>query len=161
MINQSDIPKEAELFTSCFYSHRDYWSRRSFFTFGFIDQELVEASGEEISWVDIDNSEGFWMFPSTRASVNGTEISLPGNKAIATIGAALALVSDEVCEALYKNIAGAWYSSKYQGYVIPKTTVANKRLPVFSVAVGDTDFIIHEDGLSFASADDSHWYGGV
>lgn len=100
------------------------------------------------------------MFPSTRARVNGTEISLPGNKAIATTGAALALVSDEVCEALYNNIAGARYSSKYQGYVIPKTAVTNKRLPVFSVAVGDTDFI-NEDDLSFASADDSHWYGGI
>ena len=37
MINQSDIPKEAELFTSCFYDHLDHRNRKSFFTFGFID----------------------------------------------------------------------------------------------------------------------------
>lgn len=47
MITQKDIPADAELFTSCFYSERDN-GKESFFTFGFIDQELVTASGQDI-----------------------------------------------------------------------------------------------------------------
>ncbi|KAL1874408.1 hypothetical protein VTK73DRAFT_334 [Phialemonium thermophilum] len=159
MITQEDIPKEAELFTSAFYSSRDK-DEESFYTFGWIDQDLVAASGEEISWVDIDNSQGFWMFPSTSATINGQKISLEGNTAIADTGTTLALVSDSVCDALYKQIKGATYNEQYQGYVIP-TSVQASDLPDFSVAVGDKEFVIQKEDLLFAPADDNNWYGGV
>jgi len=47
MIEQGDIPQTAELFTSCMYSERDA-GKESFYTFGFIDQDLVTASGTDI-----------------------------------------------------------------------------------------------------------------
>jgi hypothetical protein len=47
MIAQKDIPANAELFTSCFYSERDV-GKESFYTFGYIDQSVVEASGQDI-----------------------------------------------------------------------------------------------------------------
>ncbi|KAK4229639.1 hypothetical protein QBC38DRAFT_329384, partial [Podospora fimiseda] len=158
MITQDDIPKDAELFTTAFYSSRD--KDESFYTFGWIDQDLVKESGEEISWAPIDNSEGFWMFKSESATVNGNKITLSGNKAIADTGTTLALISDEACEALYKSIKGATYSEKYQGYIIPKSTKVEE-LPDFSVAVGDKEFVIQKENLILADADTDSWYGGV
>ncbi|KAK1715941.1 eukaryotic aspartyl protease [Colletotrichum lupini] len=160
MIAQQDIPKDAELFTSAFYSERDEAKPRSFYTFGWIDTDLVSASGEDIHWTDIDNSQGFWMFESGSASINGKAVTQSGNKAIADTGTTLALVSDEVCDALYKAIPSAKYDDQQQGYVLPTSTKADD-LPEFKVAVGDKEFVIQKEDLAFAPASDGFWYGGV
>ncbi|KAH7169563.1 aspartic peptidase domain-containing protein [Fusarium sp. MPI-SDFR-AT-0072] len=160
MINQGDIPEEAELFTSAFYSQRDANSPESFYTFGFIDTGLVSSSGEEITWTAIDSSDGFWMFPSASVSVNGKTIHRSGNKAIADTGTTLVLVSDEVCEALYDSIPGAAYNSTQQGYVFPRSTKVED-LPEFKVAIGDKQFVIQPQDLAFAPADKHNWYGGI
>lgn len=159
MIAQEDIPKEAELFTSAMYSNRDE-DRRSFYTFGWIDEDLVKASGEEIAWTRIDKSEGFWMFSSEHASVDGERISTEGNEAIADTGTTLALVSDRVCSALYSKIPGAEYNEEYQGWTIPRSVPVDK-LPDFSIAVGDKEFVIQKEDLTFAPADEKSFYGGV
>jgi hypothetical protein len=111
MIKQGDIPEEAELFTSAFYSQWDANSPESFYTFGFIDTDLVSSSGEEITWTEIDSSDGFWMFLSVSVSVKGKTINLSGNKANADTGITLVLVSNKVCEALYNEFPGAHYNS--------------------------------------------------
>lgn len=157
MISQGDIPAEAQLFTSAFYSSRDDQAK-SFYTFGYIDQDLVGKN--EISYVDIDNSQGFWMFPSASATVAGKKIDLANNTAIADTGTTLALVSDEVCEALYKAIPGSKYDEQQQGWLFPTSTKADQ-LPDFSVAVGDKEFIIQKEDLAFAEASEGYWYGGV
>ncbi|EOO02618.1 putative aspartic endopeptidase protein [Phaeoacremonium minimum UCRPA7] len=140
MISQGDIPKDAELFTSAFYSSRDE-APNSFYTFGYVEEDLVKD--QEISWTDIDNSEGFWMFPSTSATINGKKITQSSNTAIADTGTTLALVSDEVCDALYKAIPGAKYDEQNQGYTFP-TSVTADQLPDFSVAIGDKEFVIQK-----------------
>ncbi|KAJ3483987.1 hypothetical protein NLG97_g7172 [Lecanicillium saksenae] len=160
MMTQGDIPKESQLFTSAFYSERDADGSESFYTFGYIDNDLVKASGKEIAWTKIDSSQGFWMFDSAKASIGGKEVNVAGNKAIADTGTTLALVSDEVCDALYKAIPGAKYDEQNQGYVFPLTTKPED-LPEFKVAVGDTMFVIQAEDLAFAPADDKNWYGGV
>ncbi|KAK3493836.1 aspartic peptidase domain-containing protein [Neurospora crassa] len=161
MISQEDIPKEAELFTSAFYSARDDKSEeKSFYTFGWVDEDLVKASGKDITWTPIDNSEGFWKFPSESATVDGDNVSVSGNTAIADTGTTLALVSDTVCKALYAKIPGSDYSYRYQGYLIPSTITADQ-LPQLSVAVGGEQFVIQKEDLLLAPADDDHWYGGV
>lgn len=109
MTTQPDISKDAELSTSCFYSPRNQHTG-SFYTFGWIDEDLVRPSGEEISWVNIDSPDGFWMFPSESVTINNRTISVPNNKAIADTGTTLTLVSDEGCDALYHHIPGATYS---------------------------------------------------
>ncbi|ROV93764.1 hypothetical protein VSDG_07004 [Cytospora chrysosperma] len=157
MISQGDIPKDAQLFTSAFYSSRDKKSD-SFYTFGYIDQDLV--GDNEITYVDIDNSEGFWMFPSTSATVAGKTITLSNNTAIADTGTTLALVSDEVVEALYAAIPGSKYDEQQQGYLFP-TSVTADQLPDFTVAVGDKQFTIQKEDLAFAVASEGYWYGGV
>lgn len=160
MISQGDIPKDSQLFTSAFYSERDAASPQSFYTFGYIDQDLVAASGADIAWTDIDSSQGFWMFPSASTSINGQAISQAGNTAIADTGTTLALMSDQVCEALYKAIPGAKYDDQQQGYVFPLTTKASD-LPELKVSVGDTQVTIQPEDLAFAPADSVNWYGGV
>ncbi|KAH6641679.1 aspartic peptidase domain-containing protein [Chaetomium tenue] len=159
MIAQEDIPKEAELFTSAIYSNRDE-DRRSFYTFGWIDEDLVKASGEEIAWTNIDKSEGFWMFSSEHTSVNGERITIEGNQAIADTGTTLALVTDKVCDALYSKIPGAEYNAEYQGWTIPQSIPVDE-LPDFSIAVGGKEFVIQKEDLIFAPADNNSFYGGV
>ncbi|XWW96198.1 hypothetical protein V2A60_004171 [Cordyceps javanica] len=161
MMTQGDVPKTSQLFTSAFYSERDADGPESFYTFGYVDDALVKASGAaEVAWTSVDSSQGFWMFPSARASVAGKMLTLAGNTAIADTGTTLALVSDEVCDALYKAIPGAKYDAQQQGYVFPFAT-RPEDLPEFKVAVGDHLFVIQPEDLAFAPADDKNWYGGV
>lgn len=157
MISQGDIPKDAQLFTSAFYSNRDD-NKKSFYTFGYIDTDLVGK--DTIQYTDIDSSEGFWMFDSETTEINGKKITQSGNKAIADTGTTLALLSDEVVDALYKQIPGAKYDEQQQGYLFP-TSVKASELPTFSVAVGDNQFTIQPEDLAFTVASEGYWYGGV
>ncbi|KFZ19559.1 hypothetical protein V502_03583 [Pseudogymnoascus sp. VKM F-4520 (FW-2644)] len=92
MIAQANISKSAELFTAYLGSWRDANDEdhgESFYTFGYIDEETVKKSGEEIYWTPIDNSQGFWMFDSPSATVNGRTVQQSGNTAIADTGTTL------------------------------------------------------------------------
>lgn len=159
MTAQEDIPPEAEVFTAALYSSWEE-DRRSFYTFGWIDEELVKASGKEIAWADIDSSEGFWMFSSEHANVDGHQLRIEGNKAIADTGTSLVLVSDQVCDALYARIPGAKYSEEYQGWTFPQETQVGI-LPEFSIAIGGKEFVFQKENLIFTPADKSVFYGSV
>lgn len=163
MISQSDIPKTSELFTANLGSWRDANDPdqgESFYTFGYIDDATVQASGQQISYTPIDNSQGFWMFDSASASVNGQDISRDGNKAIADTGTTLALVDDSTCEAIYSAIPGASYDSASQGYIFPTDTTADN-LPTVAFAVGGTQFVVNKEDLAFAAAKEGYVYGGI
>lgn len=161
MMKQDDIPKEAALFTSALYSSRDAATSKSFYTFGFIDQELVKKSGEEIHWVDVDKSDGFWAVPSESASVNGVSIPTGSTTAICDTGTTLLLMDDTAVDYLYKEIPGATYDWFNQGWIFPIDTAADD-LPEFKVAIGKKEFLIQKEDLAFAPTDDGlNWYGGV
>ena len=103
MITEEDIPASAELFTAKLGSWRDAAEPDkgdSFYTFGYIDQATVAASGQKIAYTPVDNSQGFWSFASSSATVNGKVIDQCGNTAIADTGTTLALVSDATCKAV-------------------------------------------------------------
>ncbi|TVY21466.1 Aspergillopepsin-1 [Lachnellula arida] len=163
MITQQDIPQNAELFTAKLGSWRDANDPdkgASFYTFGYIDQATVTASGQDIAYTPVDNSQGFWMFNSTSATVNGTSVAQSGNTAIADTGTTLALVSDAVCEAIYKAIPGSTYDSTQQGWTYPSSTTADQ-LPVVTFAVGDKQFAVQKEDLGFADAGNNMVYGGI
>jgi len=163
MISQQDIPATAELFTAKLGSWRDANEPdkgESFYTFGYIDDATVKASGAEIAYTPVDNSQGFWMFDSTSATVNGTTIDQSGNTAIADTGTTLALVSDNTCKAIYDAIPGSTYDSTQQGYTFPSSTTADQ-LPVVTFAVGDTQFAVQKEDLAFADAGNGMVYGGI
>jgi hypothetical protein len=161
MMKQSDVPKEAALFTSALYSWRNAEHDKPFYTFGYIDQDLVNESGEEIHWVDIDKSNGLWAFSSESVSINGESIFTSSNTAIADTGTTLTLMPDAVVDALYAHIPGATYDWSSQGYIFP-ITVKLDDLPEFKVAVGGKEFVMQREDLGFAPTDDGrNWYGGV
>jgi len=163
MITEKDIPASAELFTAKLGSWRDANEPdkgESFYTFGYIDDATVKASGQEVAYTPIDNSQGFWMFESTSATVNGQTVSQSGNTAIADTGTTLALVSDDTCKAIYDAIPGSTYDEANQGYVFPSNTTADK-LPVVTFAVGDTQFAVQKEDLGFADAGNGMVYGGI
>ncbi len=161
MISEQDIPQSAELFTVNLGSWRDANEPdggKSFYTFGYIDEKTV--NGQAIAYTPIDNSQGFWMFNSASATVNGTTVDQSGNTAIADTGTTLALVADATCEAIYKAIPGAKYDSTQQGWVFPSSTTADQ-LPVVTFAVGDKQFAVQKEDLGFADAGNGMVYGGI
>ncbi|KAK5454985.1 hypothetical protein LTS15_005705 [Exophiala xenobiotica] len=159
MIAQDDIPQNAELFTCYLGSIKDA-NEDSFYTFGQIDQSVV-PSGSQVAYTPVDNSQGFWMFDSTSAKVNGKTIQLSGNKAIADTGTTLLLTSDEVCEAVYGAIPGAKQDTQQQGWVFPANT-ADSDLPTVTFMVGDIPITIEKQHLGFAGGSDgSTVYGGI
>jgi len=158
MIIQKDIPKSAELFTAYLTSTKD--REQSFYTFGFIDEAIVRASGQEISYAPVDNGSGFWMFDSTSATINGNPIQRSGNKAIADTGTSLALVDDATCEAIYSAIPGASYDFGSQGYIFP-SDLNPQDLPTITFAVGDHQFAVRKSDLGFAEAKTGYVFGGI
>lgn len=163
MISQADIPQSAELFTAKLGSWRDANDPdkgASFYTFGFIDQPTVQASGQQIHWTPVDNSRGFWMFNSTSATVNGQSIDRSGNTAIADTGTTLALVDDNTCQAIYNAIPGAKYDSTSQGYIYPASTTVDQ-LPTVTFDVGGQQFAVQKEDLGFADAGNGFIYGGI
>ena len=163
MVSQADIPKSTELFTAKLGSWRDTDEPdkgESFYTFGYIDEDTVKAAEAEIYYTPVDNSQGFWMFDSGSATVNGKSVARAGNKAIADTGTTLALVDDETCQAIYDAIPGAKYDNGSQGWIFPSNTPADK-LPVVSFAVGEKQFVVQKEDLAFAEAGSGYVYGGI
>ncbi|KIW36940.1 hypothetical protein, variant [Exophiala oligosperma] len=159
MIAQDDIPQNAELFTCYLGSIKDA-NEESFYTFGEIDQSVV-PSGSQVAYTPVDNSQGFWMFDSTSAKVNGRTIQLSGNKAIADTGTTLLLTSDEVCQAVYSAIPGAKQDPSQQGWVFPADT-AESDLPTVTFMVGNTPITIEKQHLAFAGGLEGNMaYGGI
>jgi hypothetical protein len=154
MSAQEDIPKDAELFTAFLANE----SGDSFYTFGYIDQDAL--AGQTPSYTPVDNSQGFWMFDSASASINGKAIKRSGNTAIADTGTTLALIDDATLEQIYAAIPGAKQSSQQQGWVFPKDT-PTESLPAVSFAVGDKLFEVQKEDLAFQDLGDGTVYGGI
>ncbi|KAL1310706.1 hypothetical protein AAFC00_000964 [Neodothiora populina] len=163
MISQDDIPKESELFTACLSGYKDS-GEESFYTFGFIDQDLLTAAGlsgnSDIKWADVDNSQGFWSVSSTSATVGGSTVDRSGNTSIMDTGTTLCLVDDNFLKQIYDAIPGSKYDDTQQGYVFPSSTSASD-LPVVTVAIGNNQFTINKEDLAFADAGNGMVYGGI
>jgi len=154
MSAQEDIPQDAELFTAFLGNE----SEDSFYTFGYIDQDAL--GGQTPTYTPVDNSQGFWMFDSSSAAINGKTIARSGNTAIADTGTTLALVSDDVLEQIYAAIPGAKQSTQQQGWVFPKDTPLSS-LPTISFAVGDKLYDVKKEDLAFQDLGDGTVYGGI
>lgn len=159
LISQDDIPQSAELFTAHLGAAAES-NDQSFYTFGYIDQTVVQQSGQQIAYTPIDNSQGFWMFDSTSATINGKTVQRSGNTAIADTGTTLALVDDNTCQQIYAAIPGSTYDSSSQGYIFP-TSTTTAQLPTITFAVGNTQFAVHKEALSFSPAKTGYVYGGI
>jgi len=102
------------------------------YDFGIIDSSKFSGP---LSYVQIDNSQGFWQFPSTRYTLSGQEQQNPNaNPAIADTGTSLMLVDDAVATAYWSQVQGAQNNQNAGGYIFPCDTT----LPDFGVGIGDT-----------------------
>lgn len=62
MIAQSAIEPNAELFTAYLGSYKDANDPdrgQSFYTFGYIDKDVVKSTGSDVYYTPIDNTNGF------------------------------------------------------------------------------------------------------
>ncbi|KAL1654285.1 hypothetical protein SLS61_003290 [Didymella pomorum] len=153
-----------QLFTAYLGSWRDADEAdkgESFYTFGFIDQDTLTATGaSEPNYADVDNSQGFWQIQSTSASINGQTITRSGNTSIMDTGTTLCLVDDSLVESVYNAIPGSQYDQNSQGYVFPSNTSADD-LPDVQLAIGDSMVVFQKEDLGFADAGNGMVYGSI
>lgn len=143
------------------YPHCFLTTWQSFYTFGYIDQDALTASGaSEPNYADVDSSQGFWQIQSTSATINGDTVTRSGNTSIMDTGTTLCMVDDSLVEAIYKVIPGSKYDQTNQGYVFPSNTSADD-LPDVQLAIGDTMVAIQKEDLGFAEVGSGMVYGSI
>jgi len=135
----------------------DKGDSNGFYTFGVIDSAKAGVSDSDIVYTPVDNSQGFWMFDSTSASINGKKISRSGNTAIADTGTTLCLLDDNTVKQIYAGIKGAKLDSQQGGYVYPSSAA----VPTVQLAVGDQLFTINAEDFGFGDAGSGLTFGGI
>jgi len=160
----AQYPAKQQLFTAYLGSWRDTAEAdkgQSFYTFGYIDQDVLTASGaSKPNYATVDSSQGFWQIQSTSATINGTTVTRSNNTSIMDTGTTLCLVDDSLVEAVYKAIPGSKYDSNSQGYVFPSSTSAD-HLPAVTLAIGDASVAFQKEDLGFADAGNGMVYGSI
>lgn len=118
------------------------------YEFGRID--TTKFTGK-MTFVDIDNSQGFWQFTSDTFSVDGgdAQTSVAGNQAIADTGTTLLLADPAVADGYYAQVDGAVNDAQQGGFTIP----CNADLPDLRLSVGDAMATIKGANMAFAPID--------
>ncbi|KAK6523189.1 Type I transmembrane sorting receptor [Orbilia ellipsospora] len=114
------------------------------YDFGFIDQSKYSG---EITWVDIDNSQGFWQFDAGSST------------AIADTGTTLLLVGSSQVKAYYKKVSGAKLDNSQGGYTFP----CSSKTPDFTVTLGENTATIPGEYMNYAPIEEgsSTCFGAV
>jgi hypothetical protein len=137
----------------------DKGDSNGFYTFGYID-DTVLPSGSEITYADVDSSNGFWEFQSPKLVVNGKSIArASGNTAIADTGTTLILLDDSAVKSIYSTIPGASLNNSAGGWVIPSSASSN--LPSIGFSVAGTVYNIAPEDLLFADNGDGTYFGAI
>lgn len=160
LISQRNAPVDKQVFTAYLTSYRDVKNPfgKSFYSFGRIIKRAL--AGQQINYVDSDNSQGFWQFPSATATVGDRQISRLDNTAVADTATTLALLEDVFVDYFYGLIPGAYYDSGVQGYVYPTNTTQDA-IPAVKIAVGDIEYEIRKADLGYAEVGEGLTYGGI
>lgn len=86
------------------------------YNFGFIDQAAFTGA---IAYTPVDNSQGFWGFTSTGFQVGNGTFQPTSIAGIADTGTTLLLLSDDVVNAYYSQVAGAKEDANAGGVTVP------------------------------------------
>ncbi|KAI1270726.1 aspartic peptidase domain-containing protein [Xylariaceae sp. FL1019] len=118
------------------------------YDFGVVDDSKYTG---ELSYVDVDDSQGFWNF---KAEVDGTS-----TEGIADTGTTLLLIDDEIVTSYYSQVDGAKNSQADGGYVFS----CDATLPDFTFTAGDATITIPGEYINYAPADEAgtSCYGGI
>ncbi|EMD90813.1 hypothetical protein COCC4DRAFT_68584 [Bipolaris maydis ATCC 48331] len=156
-------PGKPQLFTAYLGSWRDANEAdkgESFYTFGYIEPDVLNALGSNPNYTPVDSSQGFWQIESTSATINGQTINRSGNTSIMDTGTTLCLVDDSLVEAVYKAIPGSKYDESNQGYLFPANTSVDQ-LPQVTLAIGNQQVEFQKEDLGFADAGNGMVYGSI
>ncbi|KAJ6616644.1 acid protease [Mycena sp. CBHHK59/15] len=132
----------------------DRGDNAGFYSFGEID---TTVTSNPITYTPVDNSQGFWMVPSTSYVLNGKTIERAGNTAILDTGTTLALISDDAVSQIYGAIKGAKFDANQGGWMYP----AGAALPTLAFAVGETMYTLSAADFPYGEAADGYVFGGV
>ncbi|KAJ9603922.1 hypothetical protein H2200_011444 [Cladophialophora chaetospira] len=152
MVAQKDIPQNQELFTCYLGSYKDANDPvhgQSFFTFGNIDEEVVNSTGKQISYTPVNDTSGHWQFDSEFITINGRKTTRPGNTAIADTGSTLMYIDDSLVAQIYSTIPGARQVPPDGPWYFPANSTAGD-MPMVGIAVGGTEIIIEKEHLGYA-----------
>ncbi|KAI1778474.1 endothiapepsin [Hypoxylon cercidicola] len=125
------------------------------YDFGVIDDSKYTG---DITYTDVDSSDGFWMFTSSGYSVgHNASVKAAGFKGIADTGTTLAMLPTSVVTAYYRQVSGAKMDSSQGGYTFP----CDATLPDFQFSVEGATFSIPGQYINYAPVDDSTCFGGI
>jgi Eukaryotic aspartyl protease len=133
---------------------------KGFYTFGYIDEELVPTP---LQYTDVIDTNGFWEFPSTSATIGGNVTSRPGNTAIADTGTTLILVDDVLLENVYGPIGGYFNSTLRNGqgaWLFPNTLKAAEQ-PTITLPFGDFAVTLYVGDLEYEDLGDGWVFGSL
>lgn len=119
------------------------------YNFGYIDTTAYTGS---ISYVAVDNSQGFWGFTST---VNGKKVS-----GIADTGTTLLYLPTSLVSAYYSKISGAKNNASAGGYTFP---CSGGNPPAFTFSAGSATITVPGSYMNFGDIGDGSGacFGGL
>ena len=123
------------------------------YDFGYIDSTKYTGS---ITYVDVDDSQGFWGFTANGYTV-GSTTSRTSISAIADTGTTLVYVDDSIVDAYYSQVDGAQNDSQAGGITFP----CDSQLPDFSILVNGVKQTIPGKYINFAPNGDGTCFGGI
>lgn len=122
----------------------------SFLTFGYIDEDTLADCGtavEDIKYTPVHPTVNLpgWFFSSWSAEVNGKVINFPDNQAMIDTGSTFTYLRDEVCQAIYGAIPGA-FQFKDSTWAYPVATTFDQ-LPKVILTIGSEKVLFHRGGM--------------
>lgn len=118
------------------------------YEFGRIDNTKFTGA---MTWVPIDNTQGFWQFTSEKFAVDGgaAQAGTAGSQAIADTGTTLILADPKAVSAYYSKVQGAQNDEQAGGVTFP----CNAKLPDLQLDVGGTMATVAGKFINFAQVD--------
>lgn len=124
----------------------------------YIDSSKYTGS---ITYVPVDDSQGFWQFTAGGYSVSGSSNATSGSigTSIADTGTSLFYLPAAVAKSYYSGVSSATYDSSQGGY----TLSCSASLPDFSVSIGGKTFTVPGSDLNYApiTTGSSTCFGGL
>jgi len=125
------------------------------YDFGYIDKSKYTG---DITYVNVDNSQGFWGISGTAYGVGSTTTKRSFSGILDT-GTTLVYTDAAIVQAYYAKVSGAKLDSTQGGYVFP----CSATLPNFSITVGGVAQVVPGKYVNYSPVDSSGktCFGGI
>lgn len=126
------------------------------YDFGYIDS--TQYTGD-ITYTDVDNSQGFWGFTSSGYAVGSGDAVSESIPAIADTGTSLLLLPDDIVSAYYAQVSGSQNSNSDGGYIFDCTAT----LPDITLTIEGYGAVVPGSYINYAPVSDgsSTCFGGI